>query len=86
MRKHPELTEITGFRLLRQFRIRQNDVYLSFRHSGLDLWFDEPFDRLVVLSNVEGLTTLSQVEGESSAFPEYYDTGCRIKSGMTCRI
>jgi hypothetical protein len=30
-------------------------------------WFDGPFDRLIdrltVLSNVEGLTTLSQVEG-----------------------
>ena len=35
-------------------------------HSGLDPWFDVPFDRLVVLSNVEGLTTLSKVEGESS--------------------
>jgi hypothetical protein len=23
-------------------------------------WFDEPFDRLTVLSSVEGLTTLSQ--------------------------
>ena len=27
-------------------------------------WFDEPFDRLTVLSRVEGLTTLSQVEGQ----------------------
>jgi hypothetical protein len=26
-------------------------------------WFDKPFDRLTVLSKVEGLTTLSQVEG-----------------------
>jgi hypothetical protein len=26
-------------------------------------WFDRPFDRLTVLSNVEGLTTLSKVEG-----------------------
>ena len=26
--------------------------------------FDEPFDRLTVLSRVEGLTTLSQVEGQ----------------------
>ncbi len=26
-------------------------------------WFDRPFDRLTVLSEVEGLTTLSQVEG-----------------------
>ena len=28
-------------------------------------WFDRPFDRLTVLSEVEGLTTLSKVEGES---------------------
>jgi hypothetical protein len=27
-------------------------------------WFDQPFDRLTVLSRVEGLTTLSQVEGQ----------------------
>ena len=37
-------------------------------------WFDEPFgrpfDRLTVLSKVEGLTTLSQVEGESSESDE----------------
>ncbi len=26
-------------------------------------WFDKPFDRLTVLSKVEGLTTLSNVEG-----------------------
>ena len=26
-------------------------------------WFDKPFDRLTVLSRVEGLTTLSPVEG-----------------------
>jgi len=26
-------------------------------------WFDKPFDRLTVLSEVEGLTTLSIVEG-----------------------
>ena len=29
-----------------------------FRHSGLDPWFDGPFDRLTVLSKVEGLTTV----------------------------
>jgi hypothetical protein len=27
-------------------------------------WFDKPFDRLTLLSNVEGSTTLSQVEGQ----------------------
>jgi len=32
----------------------------SDSHSGLDPWFDGPFDRLMVLSEVEGLTTLSQ--------------------------
>ena len=29
-------------------------------------WFDRPFDRLTVLSVVEGLSTLSKAEGESS--------------------
>jgi hypothetical protein len=33
---------------------------------GRDPWFERPFDRLTVLSKVEGLTTLSEVEGESS--------------------
>ena len=28
-------------------------------HSGLDPWFDTPFDWLMVLNNVKGLTTLS---------------------------
>jgi hypothetical protein len=36
------------------------------RFAGRDPWFDRPFDRLTVLSKVEGLTTLSEVEGESS--------------------
>jgi hypothetical protein len=36
---------------------------LLCRHSGLDPWFD----RLTVLGNVEGLTTLSEVEGKSSS-------------------
>jgi hypothetical protein len=31
--------------------------------SGRDPWFDRPFDRLTVLSKVEGLTVLSKVEG-----------------------
>jgi hypothetical protein len=31
-------------------------------------WFDKPFDRLTVLSEVEGLTTLSPVEGQISEF------------------
>ena len=35
--------------------------FLSFRRKP---WFDEPFDRLTVLSKVEGLTTLSYVEGQ----------------------
>jgi hypothetical protein len=35
---------------------------------GRDPWFDRPFDKLTVLSKVEGLTTLSEVEGESSKF------------------
>jgi hypothetical protein len=36
------------------------------RMAGRDPWFDRPFDSLTVLSNVDGLTTLSEVEGESS--------------------
>ena len=43
-------------------------ILLLTRHSGLDPWFDVPFDRLMVLSSVEGLTTLSGVEGESRVF------------------
>jgi hypothetical protein len=43
-----------------------------FCHSGLDPWFDRPFDRLMVLSNVEGLTALSNVEGESSYFSTFW--------------
>jgi len=46
---------------------------LLFCHSGLDPWFDR-------------LTTLSKVEGESSAVSRSYVSGCRIKSGMTVRI
>jgi len=38
----------------------------ELRFAGRDPWFDRPFDRLTVLSKVEGLTTLSEVEGESS--------------------
>jgi hypothetical protein len=41
-------------------------------HSGLNPWFDR-------------LTTLSKVEGESSAVSGTYVSGCRIKSGMTGR-
>jgi hypothetical protein len=36
------------------------------RFAVRDPWFDRPFDRLTVLSIAEGLTTLSEVEGESS--------------------
>ena len=45
-------------------------VVLRFRHFGLDPWFDR-------------LTTLSEVEGESSAVLAAFASGCRIKSGMT---
>ncbi len=63
-------------------------------HSGLDPWFGRPFDRLTVLSKAEGLTTLSEVEGESSTVIAFCASGCRsqipslagIKSGMTVRI
>ena len=37
---------------------------LSFKIQALNSkWFDKPFDRLTVLSRVEGLTTLSSIEG-----------------------
>jgi hypothetical protein len=45
---------------------------LLYCHSGLDPWFGR-------------LTTLSNVEGESSAFSTCFTTGCRIWSGMTVR-
>ena len=64
--------------LSRLCRNWQNDSYLCFRHSGLDPWFDR-------------LTTLSEVEGESSAFssccasgyPRNAVRGRLLKSGMT---
>jgi len=67
---------------------------LLFCHSGPDTWFDRPFDRLTVLSLAEGLTTLSEVEGESSAVSATCAPGCPriamrdklLKSGMTIRI
>jgi len=37
----------------------------KFTRGEREPWFDRPFDRLTVLSKVEGLTTLSEVEGES---------------------
>ena len=55
-------------------------------HSGLDPWFDRPYDRFTFLSDVEGLTPLSKVEGETSAFSAQYAAGCRIKSGMTGKL
>jgi hypothetical protein len=64
----------------------------SVCHAGLDPWLNRPFDRLTVLSEpveslkverVEGLTTLSNVEGEPIAVSTSYVSGCRIKSGMT---
>lgn len=45
-------------------------VLLQNYHSGRDPWFDRPFDRVMVLSRIEGLTTLSEVEGESRKLAE----------------
>ena len=42
---------------------------MSFRRKP---WFDEPFDRLTVLSRVEGLTTLSVAEGESNGAKAFW--------------
>jgi hypothetical protein len=39
-------------------------------HVERDPWLDRPFGRLTVLSKVEGLTTLSEVEGESRKIGE----------------
>ena len=40
-------------------------LYENSKHQNPNFkWFDKPFDRLTVLSKVEGLTTLSQVEGQ----------------------
>jgi len=37
----------------------------NYKHQITNIkWFDKPLDRLTVLSKVEGLTTLSQVEGQ----------------------
>ena len=66
----------------------QNCPFGSVCHSGLDPWFDrltvlsEPVESLKV-ERVEGLTSLSNVEGESIAVSTSYVSGCRIKSGMT---
>jgi len=47
------------------FRLRGNDKGLPGSPMSFPRrrWFDWPFDRLTVLSNVEGLTVLSVVEG-----------------------
>jgi hypothetical protein len=52
-------------------------TFAVFCHSGLDPWFDRPFDRLTVLSEVEGLTTLSTVEGEFRAFSAFWNSKYR---------
>ena len=42
-------------------------------------WFDRPFDRLTVLSSVEGLTTLSEVEGVSRKPSPALDSGQSLR-------
>jgi hypothetical protein len=38
-----------------------NEIHENSKHQKPNFkWFDKPFDRLTVLSKVEGLTTLSQ--------------------------
>ncbi len=60
-------------RKLGSWGLGRNSTKLSFRTSptgpprtrygaGRDPWFDRPFDKLTVLSRVEGLTTLSEVD------------------------
>jgi hypothetical protein len=67
---------MTPVKLPARRRLCHNWTKLSFRASptpyrvrgrlvGRDPWFDRPFGRLTVLSRVEGLTILSEVEGES---------------------
>jgi len=67
---------VFAFQTVSQFKER---LMLLFCHSGPDPWFDRPLDRLTVLSEVEGLTTLNPVEGESSAVSGPYVSGCRIR-------
>jgi len=64
---NPHLFWIPAFQTVSQLAKWQ---LLLFCHFGLDPWFDR-------------LTTLSKVEGESSAVSCAYVSGCRIKSGMT---
>jgi hypothetical protein len=56
-------------------------LFLSFRQRP---WFDKPFDRLTVLSRVEGLTTLSIAEGESSAVRAFWTPAfAGVTNGLT---
>jgi hypothetical protein len=41
---------------------RKTVIQGEWKNFGRDPWFDRPFDRLTVLSKVEGLTTLSEVD------------------------
>jgi len=49
-------------------RWAESEVYGSAKPNKFEArntkWFDLPFDRLTVLSKVEGLTSLSYVEGQ----------------------
>jgi len=76
--KGSELADGVDFGIPRIFYNMIPTAIPSSRHSGLDPWFDRPFGRLTVLSKVEGLTTLSGVEGESRVFSNRSATGCRI--------
>jgi hypothetical protein len=68
----------SGTTIFSLIAIDKTTISADLSSRGLDPWFDVPLDRLTVLSNVQGLTTLSIAEGESSGFSDYYKTGCRI--------
>ena len=60
--KAASFTQITNWIYKNYFLYQSHE---KFKHQNTNFkWFDQPFDRLTVLSRVEGLTTLSQVEGQ----------------------
>jgi hypothetical protein len=46
-------------------------------------WFDKPFDRLTALSNVEELTSLSNVEGQ---LPAHGASACAARDQYSIRL
>jgi hypothetical protein len=59
--RRPQVTPSKGVTIITQF----SNPNVETRNPK---WFDRPFENLRVLSSVEGLTTLSHVEGQSLVF------------------